>query len=175
MFLQLKNSDAALASAQRKTNDIQLEYERKLLDADAKVSTLEGQLGKLALSLRQTETESAAIKSRLDATARDLDLSLRAQLTLQKSMESSSEERRRESDDHRNEASLAKRFSNVLTIVLRRVLDEENSAESVVAVCSVGRNSSGSIVDRRSTGRSSPKLFFCTCACARNVNWCCRN
>lgn len=92
----MERSTQSLSAAYQENKQVQHGYERKLSDSEARVTSLEAELGRQAMELRMVETENASLKSRLDRSSRDLEASIKARGYFEKTVELGKENERKE-------------------------------------------------------------------------------
>jgi chromosome segregation ATPase len=112
-----------LSEAQRDNRQVQQSYEKKLLDSEAKVTSLEAALGQQALEKRMVESEKVSLSSRLERSSQDLDTALKAQSNYEKTIQLEKENWRKEHVTMRDE--LQRQKEKMVTLMAQ--LTEANS------------------------------------------------
>lgn len=83
----MEQSAQVLRTAQQENKQVQRDYEKKVSHTEARVISLEAELGRKAMESRMAETENVSLKARLEHMSRDLDASLKARGNFEKAID----------------------------------------------------------------------------------------
>ncbi|XP_062516422.1 uncharacterized protein LOC134191817 [Corticium candelabrum] len=84
---KMEQSAQVLRTAQQENKQVQRDYEKKVSHTEARVISLEAELGRKAMESRMAETENVSLKARLEHMSRDLDASLKARGNFEKAID----------------------------------------------------------------------------------------